>query len=65
MEHIVCEKCKSEYDLKAIDVTGWGLLSHETTCEVCGYVLKGCDNDHENILIMTKRGLVKSIKLAH
>jgi hypothetical protein len=58
MEHIVCEKCKSEYDLRLIGVSGYQLSPHDTTCEVCGSVLKDCDSDHDDILIMTKRGLV-------
>jgi transcription initiation factor TFIIIB Brf1 subunit/transcription initiation factor TFIIB len=58
MEHIVCRKCESEYDIMAVEAVGWRLIPHRTVCEVCGSVLKDWEKDRENILIMTKRGLV-------
>lgn len=60
MEHIACKKCESEYDLAPVDVSNWHLPPHDTTCQLCGSVLKGWDNHHENILIMAKRGMVAS-----
>ena len=56
MEHIVCQNCKSEYDLKAVVAPGWRLIPHHTVCEVCRSALKDWEKDQENILIMTKRG---------
>jgi PHP family Zn ribbon phosphoesterase len=58
MEHIICQKCKSEYDLKSVDATGWRLIPHNTVCETCGSVLREWVNNREIIPIMTKRGLV-------
>jgi len=58
MERVICKQCKSECDLKPVDASSWHLLPHDTTCQVCGSVLKGWDNDHENILIMTERAFV-------
>lgn len=58
MEHIACRQCKSEYDVEAFEATDWRLIPHKTVCEVCGSVLKDWEKDKQNILIMTKRGLV-------
>ena len=58
MEHIICKKCKSEYDLTPVMWRGGGFVPHDTTCEVCRSVLKDWENDRDTIAIMTKRGLV-------
>lgn len=58
MEHVVCQYCKSEYDLKVVDATGWRQIPHKAMCEVCGMVLKEWTKDREYILVMTKRGLL-------
>lgn len=54
MQHLICPKCKTEYDLKMID---W--QPHEPAdirCEVCHSALSRQDRAHHGILIMTKRG---------
>lgn len=61
MEHIACEACKTEYDLRTIEVIGWRLPPHKTVCEVCNSVLKDWEEDREYILIMTKRGSVREV----
>jgi hypothetical protein len=57
MEHVICPRCNTEYDLKVVDATGWRQIPHKTVCEVCGTVLKDWTKDREIILIMTKRGM--------
>jgi hypothetical protein len=59
MEHIICESCDTEYDIREVDARGWRRLRYTTNCEVCGAVLKAFDQDYERILIITKRGLVR------
>ena len=56
MQHLTCSKCRSEYDLKRIFARDWRHEPHDTRCEVCGTVVNRWDSDHEDILIMTKRG---------
>jgi len=56
MEHIICQSCKSEYDLRTVVATGWRQIPHATVCEVCRSVLRDWDKDREIILVMTKRG---------
>ena len=58
MKHLVCRHCRTEYDVRQVDTTGWDRIPHDVKCEVCRSVLKGWDSDHENIYIMTKHGAV-------
>ena len=56
MEHISCNKCKTEYDLKTVDATGWRQIPGHTVCEICGSVLREWTKDREVIAIMTRHG---------
>jgi hypothetical protein len=58
MEHIVCKKCKSEFDLASFAVRG-GFVPHDTCCEVCRSVLRGWEKGQETIAVITKRGLAE------
>jgi hypothetical protein len=56
MEKLVCETCKSEYDVHEVDTRGWDREPADELCEVCGAVLKRFDPERQPVLVLTKRG---------
>ena len=60
MEHVVCKKCTSEYDLSQPVQLKGELVAHDTVCEVCGTVLKNWA-DGKIIAVMTKRGSLDGV----
>jgi rRNA maturation endonuclease Nob1 len=61
MQSIVCQNCKSEYDVEAVATEGWDREPADEVCEVCGATLRRWDPDHQPIFILTKRGVSPEI----
>ena len=56
MEKLICQTCKSEYEVHDVDTRGWGREPADELCEICGAVLKRFEPDRKPILVLTKRG---------